>query len=242
MPKEFTLKKKPLIFWGATGQAKMLHECLITSEYELVSLFDTDQKIASPFADVPIFHEETAFITWIKNKYKTQSVGCLVTVGGEKGQIRFEIQEKLEKQGLTPVIIKHGTAHVAYNAVVGCGSQILPMACVNVDVRLGKACIINSGAIIEHECSLGDGVHIAPGARLAGLVDVGDFATVFCGATVIPRIKIGTGAVIGAGAVVIEDVPPFSVVVGNPARVIKTTRPTNVQSDQICASYRGEQV
>jgi acetyltransferase-like isoleucine patch superfamily enzyme len=40
-------------------------------------------------------------------------------------------------------------------------------------------------------------------------------------AIVISGVRIGTGAVVGAGAVVTRDVPPYAVVVGNPARVIK---------------------
>ena len=38
-------------------------------------------------------------------------------------------------------------------------------------------------------------------------------------ATILPGLEIGAGAMIGAGAVVIRDVPPYAVVVGNPARI-----------------------
>jgi acetyltransferase-like isoleucine patch superfamily enzyme len=39
--------------------------------------------------------------------------------------------------------------------------------------------------------------------------------------TILPGVTIGTGAIIGAGAVVAKDVPPYAVVVGNPAKVVK---------------------
>lgn len=45
---------------------------------------------------------------------------------------------------------------------------------------------------------------------------LGSSATILCGVTV------GEGAVVGAGSVVTKDVPPHSVVAGNPARVLKT--------------------
>jgi maltose O-acetyltransferase len=41
-------------------------------------------------------------------------------------------------------------------------------------------------------------------------------------AIILPGCKIGRGAIIGAGAVVSKDVAPYDVVVGNPARVIKS--------------------
>jgi putative colanic acid biosynthesis acetyltransferase WcaB len=49
-----------------------------------------------------------------------------------------------------------------------------------------------------------------------------DNVTIGPNSCIIGGIRVGTGAVIGAGAVVVKDVPQYSVVVGNPARVIKT--------------------
>ena len=48
-------------------------------------------------------------------------------------------------------------------------------------------------------------------------------AIVGANATLLPGIAIGKRALVGAGAVVTEDVPDGAVVVGNPARIIKTT-------------------
>jgi serine acetyltransferase len=83
---------------------------------------------------------------------------------------------------------------------------------------LGNACIINSSAIVEHECLINSGVHIGPGAKLAGLVEVGDYSFIGMGAIILPRIKIGKHVIVGAGAVVTKNVTDNVTVAGNPAR------------------------
>ncbi|WP_297569139.1 CatB-related O-acetyltransferase [uncultured Anaerovibrio sp.] len=50
---------------------------------------------------------------------------------------------------------------------------------------------------------------------------IGNDVWIGCDVIIMGGVKIGNGAVIGAGAVVAKDVPPYSIVVGNPARVIK---------------------
>lgn len=54
-----------------------------------------------------------------------------------------------------------------------------------------------------------------------GKVIIGNNVWIGDKATILPGVTIGDGAIIGAGSVVTKDVPPFSVVVGNPAKIIK---------------------
>jgi maltose O-acetyltransferase len=52
-------------------------------------------------------------------------------------------------------------------------------------------------------------------------VVIGDNVWIGNRAIILPGVTIGAGAVVGAGSVVTRDVPPFTVVAGNPAKVLK---------------------
>lgn len=90
------------------------------------------------------------------------------------------------------------------------------------DAQLGEACIANHRAVADHECVLGNGVHLAPGATLCGCVRLGNNVMIGAGAVVLPRVKIGENTIVGAGAVVVRDLPAGVVVAGNPARIIRS--------------------
>jgi acetyltransferase-like isoleucine patch superfamily enzyme len=78
--------------------------------------------------------------------------------------------------------------------------------------------ILNTNCTIEHDCVVGDHVHIAPAATLSGGVRVGRFSHIGTGASVRQGVRIGEYAVVGVGAVVVRDVPDGAIVVGVPAR------------------------
>jgi sugar O-acyltransferase (sialic acid O-acetyltransferase NeuD family) len=210
-----------MIFWGATGQAKVLKECMKDSGLKLVALFDNNPSLSSPFENVPLYFGSEGFENWLSEKELDNTIGFLVAIGGDRGFDRIKIQEYLESKGLFPLIAKHHTAFIADNVKIGSGSQILANSSVCVETIIGRACIINTGAIVDHECYIDDGVHICPGAHLAGCVNVGYYSTIGTGAVILPRIKIGDRAIVGAGAVVTKDVPPSTVVVGNPAGILR---------------------
>lgn len=219
-----TIITEQVIFWGATGQAKVLHDCLKSTGIQLVALFDNDETLDSPFENIPLYIGAKGFETWIKNRSASEPLGCLVAVGGQKGKDRSKIQDYLVEFGCIPLIAKHPSAIVAENVSIGSGSQILANSTICVETVIGSATIVNTGAIVDHECTLGDGVHIGPGANIAGCVKVDSYATVYTGAVVLPRIKIGKAAVVAAGAVVTHDVPAYTVVGGNPAKTIKKVK------------------
>ncbi len=103
----------------------------------------------------------------------------------------------------------------------GMGLIAMPSTHIGDNVAMGCNVLVNTGAIIEHDCAISDHAHIAPGAILCGNVTVGEGAHIGAGAVIRQGIRIGAWAIVGCGAVVVNDVPDGVTVVGNPARPIK---------------------
>lgn len=208
----------PVIFWGATGQAKVLRDTLLSYDVRLVALFD-NRDIVSPFPCVPIFHGETGFSQWAQEYPDSRSVRSCVAIGGALGHDRLVRMHWFKERGYAPLTVVHQRAFVAEDTSIGDGCQILAMSAVCAGARLGEAVIVNTKASVDHDCIIGNGAHIAPGATLAGEVSVGEFAFIGTGAVVLPRIQIGANAIIGAGSIVTRDVPEGKTVIGNPAHL-----------------------
>jgi sugar O-acyltransferase (sialic acid O-acetyltransferase NeuD family) len=208
---------KPIVIWGAAGQARVLAEFLGTLDYEIVAMVDTDPAVTPFLSGVPLLRSNEELRSW--RTAHSGEMAALVAIGGARGSVRLAVQRALLDDGYRIPVVVHPRAFVAGDAVLGDGTQVLALAAVCASARLGAACIVNTGATIDHECLLGDAVHVGPGAHLAGNVTVGDRAFIGTGASVIPDIKIGAGATIGAGAVVVTSVPPNALAYGNPARV-----------------------
>lgn len=88
----------------------------------------------------------------------------------------------------------------------------------------GVGLVINDGATIGADVVLRHGVTIGHAVPAGRSPVIGDGVEFGAGAIVLGEISVGDGAIIGAGAVVTHDVPNAAVMVGNPARNLRSTR------------------
>jgi sugar O-acyltransferase (sialic acid O-acetyltransferase NeuD family) len=210
--------KKPIIFWGGTGQSKVLKE-IISDDYDLIAVVD-NQEIINTHGNVDLLKGKQGLLDWLELQPKFPEISFAVAIGGHRGRERVALLRTMQSFGLSVITITHSSAVVSHTAIIGEGSQILANSSVCVDVQVGVGCIINTSASVDHDCTLGEGVHIGPGAKLAGEISVGDGTFIGTGAIVLPGLTIGSDVIIGAGAVVIRDVVNGTKMVGNPAKSI----------------------
>jgi sugar O-acyltransferase (sialic acid O-acetyltransferase NeuD family) len=206
--------------WGSAGHAKVIASLLELKGDSVVALFDNDAMVASALPGVTLHIGESGFARWAEQTERLNMVSGLVAIGGARGRDRLRLQEMMLRAGLRVNAVLHPSAFVCTSALVGAGSQVLAHAVVAAEARLGKACIVNHRGSVDHECRIGDGVHVAPGATLCGCVTVGDGVLIGAGAVVLPRLRIGDDAIVGAGAIVTRNVPSDALVICNTARIV----------------------
>jgi acetyltransferase-like isoleucine patch superfamily enzyme len=125
-------------------------------------------------------------------------------------------------------------AHVLPGARMGRDCNICDHVFIENDVVLGDRVTVKCGVQLWDGLRVGDDVFIGPNATFTNdrfprskrpperfiETRIARGASIGAGAVVLPGLNIGEDAMVGAGAVVTRSVPPYAIVVGNPARII----------------------
>jgi len=131
----------------------------------------------------------------------------------------------------------------AYGCFIGDGTKVGAFVEIQKDAFIGKNCKISSHTFICEGVHIKDGVFVGHNVSFindkfprsvnqdGGLQAESDWelvktvvekgASIGTSSTILCGVKIGENAMVGAGSVVTKDVPPNTVVAGNPAKIIK---------------------
>ena len=119
-----------------------------------------------------------------------------------------------------PVI--HRSTQIGHDNLIGDGTIIFANSSITCNSVLGVQVNVNPHCTIAHDVIIEDFCNLSPGVNITGNVHLSEGVNIGTGAVVLPKVKIGRWSVIGAGAVVSEDIPPYSIAVGIPAKIIKS--------------------
>lgn len=207
---------KKIIILGTGGNAIDILDTLNELKETCIGFLDDDKakwnkecygvKVLGPLEDAQAY-KDSYFVNGIgnsKNFFQKESIIA---------------KTKISTQRFLTLI--HPTASVSKMAKLGFGSVVLQQVTISSNANIGNHVIILPNSIISHDVSIGDYSSITAGVSISGGVNIGNSCYLGTNSSIISNVTIDDYALVGMGSVVLKDVASKTVVVGNPAKVLK---------------------
>jgi sugar O-acyltransferase (sialic acid O-acetyltransferase NeuD family) len=209
---------EPLVIVGAAGQGR---------ETALVKLLDGDSDSFIGFLDDGVSGatpEGWPILGPISAATEYRRASFIIAINDPRSRRR--VATRLRELGITRWgTLVHPEVRISRSNRIGHGCSLLGGCTLTTNIRIGDHSIVNRGAQIGHDCDIGAFCSINPGACVSGTVSIGSGCELGSNCTIRQLVRIGAGATIGMGSVVLKDVSQDQVVVGNPARVLRSNLP-----------------
>jgi sugar O-acyltransferase (sialic acid O-acetyltransferase NeuD family) len=196
-----------MLLYGAGGHAKTIIACALSCGIEIKGIFDDDPSkhdlCGIPFLgryDPAVFPNEPLIISIGSNPTRKM---VSATVTHRLGQV------------------EHTSALVGAHTTIAEGTVCMHLTVIQSGTIIGRHVIVNTGAIVEHDCTVGDFVHLAPAVVLCGHVRIGENTIVGAGTIITPNLEVGKNCTIAAGSVITTNIPAGATVRGNPGRIVR---------------------
>ncbi|UGQ10597.1 acetyltransferase [Yinghuangia sp. ASG 101] len=199
----------PFYIAGAGGVGREALDAAIASETTVDAFLD-DSLAGDKIRGLPVLRPDDA------------EPGAGYLIGIAAPDVRRRLAALLDARGLTPATLVHPRAVIAPATHLADGCLVLANAHVSSSISLAAHTQVHYNATVGHDAVLEARVTVYPGANISGGVRLCEDATVGSNAVVLQGRTVGPGAFVGAGAVVTRDVPAGQVVVGSPARPLRT--------------------
>lgn len=197
---------KPVIVIGAGGHARVLIELMRLIRMPILGATDPAvtgeilgrvgyQATCHPDWAVPILGNDDVLA-----KHHPDHIQLVNAIGSTRSMtLRDAVYRRWHSRGFCFATLIHPAATVSPMAVLGEGVQVMAGAVIQCGAMIGANGIVNTRASVDHDCAIGESVHIAPGAILCGGVIVGDRTHVGAGAIMIQQANVGSDQLVRAG-------------------------------------------
>lgn len=184
-----------IILIGGGGHCRSVID-VIESEgrFKIAGIVDLPEKLGMKVLDYEIKWTDKDLKN-LSNYYKY----AIVTVGHVKlPHKRVELYEYIIKCGFELPTIISPFAHVSKYSYIGKGTVVMHNAIVGPNVKIGCNCIINTGAIVEHDSVIGNHTHISTGVVINGNVKIGDLCFIGSGSICVQGAKVDDNSFVKA--------------------------------------------
>jgi len=195
---------RPVIVLGGGGHAKVVIDSLLAAGATVAGLCDPALQAGTigPLATRVLGGDEALDGFTPAEVFLANGVGSTGST-----ELRRTVFERAKARGFEFATVVHPSAVIGREVSLEEGAQVMAGAVVQPGTVLGRNCLVNTRASVDHDCIVGAHAHIAPGVTLCGGVRVGAGAHVGTGGSVIQGIEIGASSLVRAGTATTAPVP-----------------------------------
>ncbi len=203
-------RHRRLVIMGAGGHATSVASVALAAGYRLEAFVDSSRAGEAHLGfDVIARLDDVAGLE-----------DCAVVIAVGDNDVRHRIFAELGAQypSIRHATLVHPSAVVSAFATLGAGSVLMPNAVVGANSRVGKCCIVNTAACLDHDCVMDDFSSLAPRAVTGGGVRIGMRSAISMGAIVKNDVTVGEDSVVGANCFLDRNLAACKVAYGSVSR------------------------
>jgi sugar O-acyltransferase (sialic acid O-acetyltransferase NeuD family) len=155
------------------------------------------------------------------NKDSLAGINFAISVGNNK--IRTELANDIRRLGGNLPTLIHPSAIVSKYSQLAKGVVIHANSVIQADAMIEQNTIVSYNVSVTHTCRIGKNSYLAANANIGAFLEIQDNVLIGQSSVIVSGKLdyVGHDSIVGAGSVVIQNIEPYSVVAGNPAKLIK---------------------
>ncbi len=204
---------RPLVIFVAGGHAVSVANVALSAGYQ-VRYFIDKEKSGSELLGYRIIGD-------LNQLAGIEAFSFAIAVGDNAMRERMHKEIIAKRENLHFPALVHSTAVVSCFSEIMDGVVVMPKAVIGPNSKVGKFCVINTQASIDHDCVMFDYSSLAPGALTGGNVQIGLRSAISIGAIIKNGLKVGDDSILGANSYLNKDLPNNQVAYGTPAKIIR---------------------